>query len=68
MVTGDAMAKPLIEALDEPGAAYDLSSLVAVVSSAALFSAPVKDQFFARFPNLVDHRRHRLVGERATTA
>jgi acyl-CoA synthetase (AMP-forming)/AMP-acid ligase II len=52
MVTGDAMAKPLIEALGEPGADYDLSSLVAVVSSAALFSAPVKDEFFRRFPTL----------------
>jgi acyl-CoA synthetase (AMP-forming)/AMP-acid ligase II len=53
MVTGDAMAKPLIEALDEPGADHDTSSLVAVVSSAALFSAPVKDQFLARLPHIV---------------
>ncbi len=37
---------------------YDLSSLLAVVSSAALFSAPVKDQFFERLPHLGDHRRH----------
>ena len=35
------------------GTTHDLSSLVAVVSSAALFSAPVKDQFFERLPNLV---------------
>ena len=40
MITGDAMGKPLIEALDEPGADYDLSSLLAVTSSAALFSRP----------------------------
>lgn len=53
MVTGDAMAKPLVEALDDPGASYDLSSLVAVVSSAALFSAPVKDQFFEHLPNIL---------------
>jgi 3-oxocholest-4-en-26-oate---CoA ligase len=54
MITGDAMGKPLIERLDEPDAAsFDLSSLLAVVSSAALFSAPVKDQFFERLPNLV---------------
>jgi acyl-CoA synthetase (AMP-forming)/AMP-acid ligase II len=53
MVTGDAMAKPLVEALDEPGAHYDLSSLIAVVSSAALFSAPVKDKFFAHLPNIL---------------
>jgi 3-oxocholest-4-en-26-oate---CoA ligase len=53
MVTGDAMAKPLVEALDDPGADYDLSSLVAVVSSAALFSAPVKDQFFVHLPDIL---------------
>jgi acyl-CoA synthetase (AMP-forming)/AMP-acid ligase II len=53
MVTGDAMAKPLVESLDDPGASYDLSSLVAVVSSAALFSAPVKDQFFERLPAIL---------------
>ena len=54
MITGDAMGKPLVEQLDAPeAAAYDLSSLLAVVSSAALFSAPVKDQFFERLPNLV---------------
>ena len=53
MITGDAMGKPLIESLGDAGSSHDLSSLLAVVSSAALFSAPVKDQFFARLPNLV---------------
>jgi acyl-CoA synthetase (AMP-forming)/AMP-acid ligase II len=53
MITGDAMGKPLVERLDEPGADYDLSSLLAVVSSAALFSAPVKDQFFEHLPHIV---------------
>ena len=53
MITGDAMGKPLVERLDEPDADYDLSSLLAVTSSAALFSAPVKDQFFERLPNIV---------------
>jgi acyl-CoA synthetase (AMP-forming)/AMP-acid ligase II len=53
MITGDAMGKPLIEALDDPAADYDLSSLFAVTSSAAIFSAPVKDEFFRHFPNLV---------------
>jgi len=53
MMTGDAMAKPLIEALDEPGADYDLSSLYAVVSTAALFSAPVKDEFFRKLPHIM---------------
>jgi len=53
MITGDAMGKPLIESLDDAGSTHDLSSLFAVVSSAALFSAPVKDQFFARLPSIM---------------
>jgi acyl-coenzyme A synthetase/AMP-(fatty) acid ligase len=53
MITGDAMGKPLVEALDEPGAAYDLSSLMALTSSAALFSAPVKDTFFEHLPDII---------------
>ncbi len=53
MITGDAMGKPLIEALDDPAHSYDLSSLLAVTSSAALFSAPVKDEFFRHLPNIV---------------
>jgi acyl-CoA synthetase (AMP-forming)/AMP-acid ligase II len=53
MITGDAMGKPLVEALDDPGADYDVSSLFAVVSSAALFSAPVKDEFFKHLPNIL---------------
>jgi acyl-CoA synthetase (AMP-forming)/AMP-acid ligase II len=53
MITGDAMARPLIEALDEPGAKFDVSSLVVLSSSAAVFSPSVKDDFFRHFPNLI---------------
>ncbi len=53
MITGDAMGKPLIEHLAEDPSAYDTSSLFAVVSSAALFSAPVKDHFFDVLPNIM---------------
>jgi len=53
MITGDAMGRPLIEALEEPGAKYDLSSLVAISSTAAVFSPTVKDDFFRHFPNLI---------------
>ncbi|MGH9014847.1 MAG: acyl-CoA synthetase [Acidimicrobiia bacterium] len=52
-ITGDAMGRPLIETLDERGVDYDLSSLVAVSSTAAVFSPSVKDQFFERFSDLV---------------
>ncbi|HTO05555.1 MAG TPA: acyl-CoA synthetase [Myxococcota bacterium] len=53
MITGDAMGRPLAEALQEPGAKYDLSSLAAVSSTAAVFSPSVKDEFFRLFPNLI---------------
>jgi acyl-CoA synthetase (AMP-forming)/AMP-acid ligase II len=53
MITGDAMARPLIETLNDSGAAYDASSLFAISSSAAIFSPSVKEDFFRRFPNLV---------------
>jgi 3-oxocholest-4-en-26-oate---CoA ligase len=48
-MTGDAMARPLIEAYDDGD--YDGSSLVAVASSAAIFSRPVKERWMAAFPN-----------------
>ena len=53
MITGDAMGRPLVEALEEPGASYDISSLFVLVSSAALFSPAVKDRFFEHLPNLI---------------
>ncbi len=53
MITGDAMARPLIEALTAPGARWDTSSLMLLTSSAATFSPAVKDQFLERFPNLI---------------
>jgi 3-oxocholest-4-en-26-oate---CoA ligase len=53
MITGDAMGRPLIEALNDPAASYDTSSLLAVTSSAATFSPSVKDDFLRHFPNLV---------------
>jgi acyl-CoA synthetase (AMP-forming)/AMP-acid ligase II len=50
------MARPLLDALDEPDGAtaqHDLSSLFAISSSAVLFSQTCKDRFLDRFPNLV---------------
>ena len=48
-MTGDAMARPLIEAYGDGD--YDGSSLVAIASSAAIFSRPVKERWMAAFPN-----------------
>jgi acyl-CoA synthetase (AMP-forming)/AMP-acid ligase II len=58
MITGDAMARPLIEAVDEPRAdgkegGYDLSSMFAVSSSAALFSPSLKEAFMERLGVIV---------------
>jgi len=51
MITGDAMGRPLVEALAE--SACDVSSLFLVTSTAAVFSPTVKDDFFRRLPNLL---------------
>jgi 3-oxocholest-4-en-26-oate---CoA ligase len=50
-ITGDAMGRPLIEALEAGD--YDASSLVTVASTAAVFSATVKERYLERFPNLI---------------
>ncbi|WP_225727725.1 MULTISPECIES: acyl-CoA synthetase [unclassified Nocardia] len=54
-ITGDAMARPMLDALiegnPETGAPYDLSSLYVIASSAALFSPTLKDQFLELLPN-----------------
>lgn len=50
-ITGDAMARPMIEALEAGD--YDTSTVVSVASSAALFSAAVKERYLEAFPNAV---------------
>jgi acyl-CoA synthetase (AMP-forming)/AMP-acid ligase II len=54
-ITGDAMARPMIEALDDLGGpgALDLSSLFVLASTAAIFSPTVKDRYLELFPNLM---------------
>lgn len=49
-VVGDAMAKPLLEAYQQ--GAYEVSSLWALSSHAALFSHSLKQQYVEQFPNL----------------
>jgi acyl-CoA synthetase (AMP-forming)/AMP-acid ligase II len=56
LITGDAMGRPMVEALEDleaRGEELDLSSLLSLSSSAAVFSPTVKDRYLARFPNLV---------------
>jgi acyl-CoA synthetase (AMP-forming)/AMP-acid ligase II len=49
-ITGDAMARPLIDALREKS--YDTSSLIAIASTAAVFSPVVKDELLDLMPSL----------------
>ncbi|MGZ4552641.1 MAG: acyl-CoA synthetase [Mycobacteriaceae bacterium] len=51
VLVGDAMARPLIE--EYASGNYDASSLLAISSSAALFSPAVKDQYVDALPNVV---------------
>ena len=52
-ITGDAMARPMIETLEQQPQRWDLSSLLVVSSSAAIFSPTVKDRFLDFLPNLM---------------
>lgn len=47
------MGRPLVEALDDVSAQQDITSLFLVVSTAAVFSPTVKDDFFEHLPNLL---------------
>lgn len=54
LITGDAMARPLMDDLVAKAAAgesYDLSSMFVIASSAAIFSPSLKDAFSEKFPN-----------------
>jgi len=54
--TGDAMARPLHDALlahQDAGNEYDLSSLFLLASTAALFSTSLKEKFLELLPNRI---------------
>ncbi|MCU1496975.1 MAG: putative AMP-dependent synthetase/ligase [Acidimicrobiales bacterium] len=53
MITGDAMARPLIETLQEQPDRWDLSSLVVTSSSAVVFSPSLKDALLELLPNIM---------------
>ncbi len=52
LVVGDAMARPLAEALDDPDPSWDLSAVISIGSGGAVFSTAVKHQLLEHFPNL----------------
>ena len=53
VVIGDAMARPIADELAAHPGAYDLSSLVVLVSGGALLSRSVREQIQAMCPNLL---------------
>ncbi len=53
MVVGDAMARPVADALAAPGASYDLSALTSVGSGGAILSKAIKEELRARVPGVI---------------
>jgi acyl-CoA synthetase (AMP-forming)/AMP-acid ligase II len=52
-LVGDAMARPIVEVLSEPGASYDVTSLMIVASAGAVLSPAVKEQIKKVLPNVM---------------
>jgi acyl-CoA synthetase (AMP-forming)/AMP-acid ligase II len=52
-IIGDAMARPMIEALEAKKGQIDTSSIFLLSSSGAVFSPAVKDLYFEHFPELL---------------
>ena len=50
-LVGDAMARPLVEALGAPGARYDTSSLIVIASAGAVLSPVVRERLRELVPD-----------------
>jgi 3-oxocholest-4-en-26-oate---CoA ligase len=50
---GDPFARPLLGALEEHPGAWDLSSLMMIISSGAMWSEPVKEGLLAQHPGML---------------
>jgi 3-oxocholest-4-en-26-oate---CoA ligase len=53
VIVGDPFSRPLLSALDEHPGRWDLSSLVMVISSGAMWSEPVKQALLAHHPGML---------------
>ncbi len=51
MVVGDAMARPLADAIEDPDDDYDLSSVLVVGSGGAILSKAIREELQALLPN-----------------
>jgi 3-oxocholest-4-en-26-oate---CoA ligase len=54
-IVGDAFAKPMLRALDAEPGRWDLSSLVAIISSGVMWSEPVKQGLLRHHPGMLLH-------------
>ena len=53
VIVGDPFSRPLLAALDAEPGRWDLSSLMMVISSGAMWSEPVKQQLLAHHPAML---------------
>ena len=53
VIVGDAFSKPILKALDAEPDRWDLSSLVAMVSSGVMWSEPVKERLLAHHASMM---------------
>ncbi len=53
VIVGDPFSRPLLAALDSQPGRWDLSSLMMVISSGAMWSEPVKQELLAHHPNML---------------
>jgi 3-oxocholest-4-en-26-oate---CoA ligase len=53
VIVGDPFSRPLLAVLDEHPGAWDLSSLMMVISSGAMWSEPVKQRLLAHHPGML---------------
>jgi acyl-CoA synthetase (AMP-forming)/AMP-acid ligase II len=53
VIVGDPFSRPLLATLDEQPGRWDLSSLMMVISSGAMWSEPVKERLLAHHPGML---------------
>jgi acyl-CoA synthetase (AMP-forming)/AMP-acid ligase II len=53
VIVGDPFSRPMLAALDAQPGHWDLSSLVAMVSSGAMWSEPIKEALLAHHPGML---------------
>jgi fatty-acyl-CoA synthase len=53
VIVGDAFAKPMVRVLDENPGKWDISSIVAIISSGVMWSEPVKQALLKHHPNMI---------------